>query len=341
LQLQQARKELEPRESEKRSTNSSMNRLATQLYSTDTRFIFELIQNAEDCDYTVAIDAGEDPFLRFSLYPDKLLIECNEDGFKEKHVRAICSIGESSKTHQGYIGEKGIGFKSVFKVAKKVHVQSEPFSFAFEHARQSDADGLGMVTPLEHDYEDLPEDVQTRFTLSLLDSTTQTSSFERRREELNNLPETLLLFLSSLEKLQINMYPDAEDAIETTYRCLSRGDDLETITKTVSRGGANSTTSTTQRFHVTRRIIENLPFDNARPKTRDATAVLAFPVDGSDSPVLERQHVYAYLPLREVGFTVSSFTKARILLPAVYSCLNLQHLLTIPVPCPIRFHYIC
>lgn len=52
----------------------------------------------------------------------------------QSNVRAICSTGESTKTNtSGYIGEKGIGFKSVFKAASKVHIQSGPFSFFFEH----------------------------------------------------------------------------------------------------------------------------------------------------------------------------------------------------------------
>jgi hypothetical protein len=280
------------------------------VYSTEARFIFELIQNAEDNDYTSAIGAGKDPFLRFSLYPNRLLVECNENGFKEAHVRDICSIGDSSKSHhrntdeEGYIGEKGIGFKSVFNVAKKVHIQSEPFSFAFEHDRHSDADeGLGMITPINHDYEDLPGDVQTRFTLSLLDSTLETSSFEKRREELENLPDPLLLFLKKLVELQVNVYPNTKQSTQTTYRVSSRGQDLETITKTVNLNGESM--RTTHRYHVVRRKIQNLPHHDARKNIRQASVVLAFPVNDNEEPALERQHVYAYLPLREVGYTVS------------------------------------
>ena len=98
-----------------------------QLYSKDTGFVSELIQNAEDNTYTRA--EGK-IYLSFSLYPDRLVLDSNEDGFREEHVRAICNTSASTKAvSRGFIGEKGIGFKSVFKVAKKVHVQSHPFSF--------------------------------------------------------------------------------------------------------------------------------------------------------------------------------------------------------------------
>jgi HSP90 family molecular chaperone len=50
-------------------------------------------------------------------------MECNEDGFTAKNLTVICDVGKSSKLGaQGYIGEKGIGFKSVFMAAYKVHI---------------------------------------------------------------------------------------------------------------------------------------------------------------------------------------------------------------------------
>jgi hypothetical protein len=82
--------------------------LAEQLYQKSTRFIYELIQNAEDNKYTIT---SEPPWLSFTLHQDRIIIDSNEDGFTENNIRAICSIGESTKSCiEGYIGEKGIGF---------------------------------------------------------------------------------------------------------------------------------------------------------------------------------------------------------------------------------------
>ena len=139
---------------------------------------------------------------------DRLVIDCNEDGFTEANVNAICAVGQSTKANSGgYIGgkisppsrvckfiltkaciEKGIGFKSVFKVARAAKVQSGPFSFNFN---SGDSDGLGMVTPYQSTYESLPPPVRTRLTLTLLDQ----NDFSKRRQDLISLPETLLLFL--------------------------------------------------------------------------------------------------------------------------------------------------
>lgn len=76
---------------------------------------------------------------------------CNELGFTERDVRALCDIGASSKAAAGgagapkdQTGEKGIGFKSVFAISDKPHIHSGRFSFAFD-AR--DPTGLGYILP--------------------------------------------------------------------------------------------------------------------------------------------------------------------------------------------------
>ena len=105
------------------------------------------------------------------MHSDGIIIDSNEKGFTKADVIAICSTGESTTTGaKGYIGDKGIGFKSVFKMAKVVHVQSGPFSFRFEYDRLSDDTGLEMVIPLDADFRDLPNGINTRFTLTLKDS---------------------------------------------------------------------------------------------------------------------------------------------------------------------------
>jgi hypothetical protein len=97
---------------------SSVVTLAKNLYSKDVRFIFELLQNADDNSFVRTNTNGQEPYLVFRVYDDRIVVDCNEDGFDESNLRAICNVGQSSKIgRQGYIGEKGIGFKSVFKVA--------------------------------------------------------------------------------------------------------------------------------------------------------------------------------------------------------------------------------
>jgi hypothetical protein len=94
--------------------------------------VLECIQNADDNDYSI----GQKSFLRFTVETDSITLESDETGFSEADVRAICSVCESTKAVPSgssgaatvaekakiTIGEKGIGFKSVFKIASRAHI---------------------------------------------------------------------------------------------------------------------------------------------------------------------------------------------------------------------------
>ena len=279
--------------------------LVDNLYSKETRFLYELIQNAEDNSYSTATADNKEPFLAFKLYPDRIVIDSNEDGFSENNIRAICSVGNSTKKHSaGYIGEKGIGFKSVFKIAQKVHIQSGPFSFAFSHTREDDDDGLGMITPYYEEAKELPMGVRTRMALTLLPST----DFEELASEFRAVPDTFLMFLSRLQRLSVELYEPDETHTATQYskRETKENGLYTTFLAKTTRNGVEESTSE-QRYHTMKSDLHDLPFDDARKDKEGnsidrATVILAFPVDEHDEPVLKQQHTYAFLPLRRVGF---------------------------------------
>ena len=83
-----------------------LHRLSTELYTRDTHFVLELVQNADDNSYPeVCTDPGF-PSLEFVLERDKIVILNNEVGFVENNIRALCDVGRSTKgAHRyGYIG---------------------------------------------------------------------------------------------------------------------------------------------------------------------------------------------------------------------------------------------
>ena len=115
----------------------SLERLSQDLYSKDTHFILELVQNADDNDYGVNMmqqTADVVPSLHFLIEPDCIAAFNNEVGFTEQNIRALCDIGRSTKgKHKlGYIGQKGIGFKSVFRVTDKPGIHSNGFHLRFD-----------------------------------------------------------------------------------------------------------------------------------------------------------------------------------------------------------------
>ncbi|KPM37810.1 hypothetical protein AK830_g8763 [Neonectria ditissima] len=277
--------------------------LARNLYTSNARFVFELLQNADDNDYSKAVAAGQDPYVSFEIWPDKLSIECNENGFTPDNLQAICAIGKSSKVGaQGYIGEKGIGFKSVFMAAWKVHIQSNGFSFSFTH-RKGDS-GLGMVTPVWEETDEVLGDCLTRITLFLHDSgdaDTNARQLDIIKQQFRELQDTILLFLRKLRKVKVSFHTDDAVDDDTTYSL--HGTNPATIQKTTSAGQVD------KKYHITKYMAENIPRSENRNysddgKRADSTAevVLAFPLTDTSEPIVDDQDVFAFLPMRPMGF---------------------------------------
>lgn len=112
--------------------------------------MLELIQNADDNDYFPYLLSGRDPngevpSLKFIINSCSIVVLNNEVGFSEKNIRAICDVGKSTKgAHRsGYIGQKGIGFKSVFRVTDKPEIHSNGFHIGFD----ASADPIGFILP--------------------------------------------------------------------------------------------------------------------------------------------------------------------------------------------------
>lgn len=283
--------------------------LATDLYTKDTRPLLELIQNAEDTEYTTEQANHDKPFLILRLCSESIVIDLNEDGFTEANVRAICGTGECTKTvSSGYIGEKGIGFKSVFRIALKVHMQSGRFACSFEHIRGDG--GLRIITPIyEHHHKVFPN-VRTSMILTL----TNPSEAEKLATEFDNLPETFLLFLNKLKRITILNAEPPYKPFEITYS--KQEDPMQhraTLRKlsVYNRNGMRLRKRTNSTYQIKSRTLKNLPPHIARPHSNQAEMVLAFPLDSRSVPIVQQQYVFAFLPIRQVGFNVWNHSSDR------------------------------
>ncbi len=177
--------------------------VAEDLQEKDSHFIFELIQNAEDNRY----DSDVVPSISFKFVANtegqngvrRLIVVNNESGFIEENVRTICTAGKTTKQkNAGYIGEKGIGFKSVFIVTTCPHIHSNGFSFCLPE--RDDETGLGYFVPK---WLRMPSGVdQTKTTIILpLDKSPSTPDDVARF--LNDISPETILFLRKVQKVSI------------------------------------------------------------------------------------------------------------------------------------------
>ncbi|KAF8859481.1 hypothetical protein BDZ45DRAFT_673240 [Acephala macrosclerotiorum] len=269
--------------------------IATGIGSRRGRFILELIQNVEDCDF----NHTDRPSIRFEVNPLEIIVESNQDGFVERDVSGICRTGRSWKRGMpGYVGDKGIGFKSVFGVASRVEIQSNAFSFFFAYNGGDTADEkLGIITPIVGDHPIASgQRPLTRMKLTLDGRT----SYNALVSDFTAIPKTLLLFLSKLKEISFKVYfPDQARTITTTFGISEEEDRIKCITM------QDDASDSPQQwlYHVVRAPLLGLPNDPARPGINECEGVLAFPVDANGSPGARMEHdIYAFLPVCTVGF---------------------------------------
>lgn len=93
------------------------------------RYIYEIIQNADDC--------GAKEF-SLKINQDNIEIIYEEPGMTCADVFAICMIGETGKRDRTkrIIGEKGIGFKTIFSACNAVTVYSGGYAFRQERNQE-------------------------------------------------------------------------------------------------------------------------------------------------------------------------------------------------------------
>ena len=154
-------------------------------YPDRAHFVYELLQNAEDAGATQVI---------FTLKQDRLV--CEHDGsraFTEADVTAITGIHNSTKDKAlDRIGKFGVGFKSVFVYTQSPTVRSGEFSFRI----------VDMILP-EPIVPDPSIGSRTRFEFPF--DNPKRPPREAHAEiaaGLNDLDETTLLFLSSLQTIK-------------------------------------------------------------------------------------------------------------------------------------------
>jgi hypothetical protein len=276
-------------ESLQKKLNSALRLLSEDLYSKQTHFILELIQNADDNDY----GSGIIPMLTFKLKAEQLVLVNNEKGFTEKNVQALCSVGESSKAKKsGYIGEKGIGFKSVFTVSNAPEIHSNGYHFRFDRTDESNL--LGYVVP---HWCKMMDEVSNDSTTIILPAKT---GFQFSIETLEDLDARLLLFLSKLRVLSVE-----NGNTLVTFRRKDQ-DGVSYLTTESMVVGELPKAQEARFVHVARTFTMKSVTDEKRPDIDMSDVVLAFPVDSTGNAVPDiTSQVYAFLPIRQFGFKFS------------------------------------
>ncbi|XP_019185046.1 PREDICTED: uncharacterized protein LOC109180015 [Ipomoea nil] len=196
--------------------HQAVKNLSAELYSKDVHFLMELIQNAEDNEY----EEGVKPSLEFVITSKDitetgakatLLIFNNEKGFSSNNVESICSVGRSTKKGKrksGYIGEKGIGFKSVFLITARPYIFSNGYQIRFSE-EPCEHCGIGFIVPEWVDRNPILARINQIYGSSTnLPPTTMVLPLKSDKvapvkQQLSTIHPELLLFLSKIRELSV------------------------------------------------------------------------------------------------------------------------------------------
>ncbi|XP_078441765.1 histidine kinase-, DNA gyrase B-, and HSP90-like ATPase family protein [Wolffia australiana] len=272
--------------------------LSHELYSQDSHLLLELVQNADDNTYPEV----NEPTLVFILEADAIVILNNERGFSAENIKALCDIGNSTKrgSSAGYIGHKGIGFKSVFRVTDAPEIHSNGFHVKFDVSEGP----IGFVLPTvipprdtglygrEISSELGRDDAlcwNTCIVLPFRSKLKQRSGTSSIKSMFSDLHPSLLLFLHRLECI---MFKNTLNGSLVVMKKQSLGDGMVKVSYGKEK----------MNWLVVR---QNLRATVSRPGVQTTEIALAFTLHETDSgeyePYLTQQPAFAFLPLRTYG----------------------------------------
>ncbi|KAI7635008.1 hypothetical protein KC322_g22026, partial [Hortaea werneckii] len=214
------------------------------------------------------------------------------------NVQAICRIACSTKkvegSQKGYIGEKGIGFKAVFKVADMVWIKSGALSFAFDKTKP-----LGMIAPKWTKFPDGGNmDERTMFCFRIPEQ-------EHRNivaAHLLELKPELLIFLRQLKRVVVTLRDNA-GKVKRTFSLAREDSQVSGIRLTTLRHIVTlpKAATTEEQFLVFRDTKTGMPREKKRENVTESDVLMAFPVSASMQPVLSDRRTFNYLPIRSYG----------------------------------------
>ena len=266
-----------------------MYRLAKELYDSSTHFVLELLQNADDNKYH-----NTEPTLRLSYKPGSLRVDCNEVGFSRANVHAICSIRESTKNNRdaskGFTGEKGIGFKSVFRMADVVWIASHHYQFKLDNRET-----LGMIAPK---WDPFPEPLRPGWT-SFYFQLRQNDGDDIVLRALHELGPECMLFLRRIRRVQI----EARRGDGTAW-------DRKILKSESKQSGISFVTldlnGTESRYLLSHHTVDAMPKEDRRSGQSTAVLSLAFQLHQTGTVRPASQKVYAGLPVDDHGLKACS-----------------------------------
>ena len=307
-------------ERDAKNTVHALHNIMDDLYSNaDDRFIYELLQNADD-----QPEKGKTVSVILQLLKNHILFMHDGRAFDTDDVDSICSIGDSTKRKdKEKIGYKGIGFKSVFSGSDTVIINSGNYSFAFDKYSpiygEENTDNIPwQLKPIWQERYRYPKEIRDndsfwkeRVGISLEVEENDITEYRMSIANIFSHP-IFLLFLKNIDKIAFN-----EGELHTN---ISKSKDGEILH--IKRDGEVDSSWLIKDYviPIPQEIREALQDDrNVPEKLKESTLTqisFAAKVENGEISKMNNSVLYAYLPTSVNDFDFPFIVNADFLLAA-------------------------
>ena len=288
---------------------NALNILIDDVRTDSERFIFELLQNADDQPFE-----GQPVDVTFKTLIDHLLVLHNGNPFSTEDIQVITNIGDKSSDkikNEEKTGYKGIGFKSVFSDSDTVYIDSGGFSFAFDkhspvYNKESDIDAIPwQIKPIWQERYRLPKEVvgessffDSRVGIALNSGHENVIKYKTIIPNLLEDPR-FLLFLRHIKSIRY----ESDTSSISALRTISNG-------RVILNNGNVNSEWIIQDYNIfindnIKRILSSGESNKIPQKLRNATNTrITFAINYMDGAVqaVEKSLLFSYLPTKVTSF---------------------------------------
>ena len=279
--------------------------VSSDIYSESERFVFELIQNADDS----AIATSNE--VRFDFFQDHLVVSHTGKPFDESDISSLTKAGSSTKQNDlNKTGYKGIGFKSVFGKSSNVAIFSDGYQFRFDKTAFKEKLPWQII-PIWTDVSELTKEVQNIITTTNASVSTvlNITKVDALLKDLLALLSNgqILLFLRRISKISVTH--NGKQILTIEKRILNQEPSFNHVSL-IKDGKAHSTWLV--------KVFENIPIseatktalqqdDKTPPKLKGAVQTeIAFAAKIEEGKIKsltpDESLVFTYLPTKFGGF---------------------------------------
>lgn len=293
---------------------NSLVQLSSGIYTEEERFIYELLQNADD--------AARDSKLKVRIDIDNQHFIFSHDGepFNDIDVESICSVGDGGKSNdENKTGYKGIGFKSVFSHSKSVAIKTGDYFFKFSEEDWNDhwQSNWPNKTDWQKERTDKKKNPGIKMPWQIIPIPIETNGLGIDYDTLKGYNVSTILFdvksdkmtqriLDLLKDSQILLFLRSKEVILDVFISGTLNLSIKKLIGSESVGLYNDSSLksewivTTQKIKIPEEVIEDISKDDKTPpKLKGATTCeISFAIQKEKKKLINTEEalIYTYLP---------------------------------------------